>query len=62
MMESAGMPSFKGVLTTQEVDNIYAYVIAEAHALREESEPSIFDPVINVFYDILASIIAWLET
>jgi PQQ-dependent dehydrogenase (methanol/ethanol family) len=62
MMESAGMPSFNGVLTAQEVDNIYAYLIEEAHALREESEPSIFDPITNVLYDILANIIAWLET
>jgi quinohemoprotein ethanol dehydrogenase len=61
MMESAGMPSFNGVLTTQQVDNIYAYVIEEAHILCEESEPSMFDPIINIFYDILAQVIAWIE-
>jgi quinohemoprotein ethanol dehydrogenase len=62
MMENAGMPKFDNVLSEQDVKAIYAYIIDEANTLREEREPSIFNPIINWGYDILATIVAWIET
>lgn len=59
-MVSAGMPNFNEVLTEDDVSKIYAYVLEEAHVLREESEPSIFNPIINVFYDLASSFIVWI--
>ena len=61
MMEGAGMPNFAAVLSEEEVKAVYAYVIYEAHALREEQEPSIFDPVIHWFYELLADILVWTQ-
>ncbi len=62
MMESAGMPNFGKVLSKNDVQDIYAYVIYEAHALRKEQEPSIFDPIINVIEDVVSTIIVWWIT
>ena len=59
MMLNAGMPSFENKLNETEVDAIYAYVLAEAHALRHEAEPSFFDGPIDFIYDIFASAIVW---
>ena len=61
MMEAPGMPNFNPVLSKDQVSKIYAYVLEEAHALRQESEPSIFDPIINGFYEVLSTILVWFN-
>ena len=58
-MLNAGMPSFENKLNETEVDAIYAYILAEAHALRHEAEPSFFDELIDFICDIFSSVIVW---
>lgn len=61
MMQAAGMPKFEEVLTEHDVKAVYAYVIYEAHALRQEQEPSIFDPIIDFAFELLADILVWVK-
>lgn len=61
MMEGAGMPKFDEVLSATDVEAIYAYVLHEARALRDEQEPSVFDPVIDWFRELAADVLVWIK-
>ncbi len=50
MMQKAGMVGFGEVLTQEETDAIYAYVIDAAYRQREESEDTAWNSVKRFFY------------
>lgn len=61
LMENEGMPKFDKALTEDQVQAIYAYVLDEANVLREEQEPSVFDPIIDLYYELLTDFIVWVR-
>ena len=60
LMTKAGMVGFADILSKEETDAIYAYIIDAAHILREEeSDAQWYQSLRRWFYQQVASFAAW---
>jgi quinohemoprotein ethanol dehydrogenase len=62
IMAKAGMVGFSDVLSTEDVDAIYAYVVEGAYRSREETGDGWWPALKRWFFGVFASVIAWLDS
>lgn len=60
-MSGAGMVGFSDVLSKDQTDAIYAYIIYKANELREDSQDNWVNSIMHFIYDVMADAAAWLD-